>query len=305
MPADLLVTGSRGFVGRHVVEHARRRGLAVTAIEGDLREPRTAETALAQTRARAVIHLAERKPLAGEDPLRALAENVQIASNVVAAVRAYAPDAVVLAAGSAAQYGMGAEKLLAETDPTQALTPYAAGKCVLEATFTSRPLLGTVRAIFVRSFNHVGPGQPPSSPVASWAHQVADAEQSGSGHIRTGRLDAWRDFLDVRDIAAAYLSLVETDAEGVVNVCSGHAVQLQSIVERLCALAHVEMTPEHDPALERPLDPPFVVGDPARLHSLVDWRPEYDLERSLVDVLDEARSLAAGRPAGAGRGTRS
>jgi nucleoside-diphosphate-sugar epimerase len=125
--------------------------------------------------------------------------------------------------------------------------------------------------------------------VPSWAKQVADAEAAGLGALKTGRLDVVRDFLDVRDVADAYLELVAGPAKGVVNVCSGTGVRLREVAEALVGLSGASISIEQDPALERAVDPPQVVGDPGRLRELTSWTPSIDLEQSLRDVLDEWR----------------
>jgi dTDP-glucose pyrophosphorylase len=128
---------------------------------------------------------------------------------------------------------MGGQEQLSEEAATDPVSPYGAIKCVVETACTSAPLRESVRLIWARSFNHLGPGQGTDAPVASWAKQVAEAEQRGGGAVRTGWLGAVRDFVDVRDIADAYLELISSDAEGVFNVCSGEGIALREVVEQL------------------------------------------------------------------------
>lgn len=287
---DVLVTGAGGFVGKHVLERARARGVEAHAVRGDLRDSRVARLAVEEARPAAVIHLAAVRVAGRPDPWSILGDNLLLCANVLDAVRELAPEAPVLIAGSAAQYGMAAPHHLSEAATTRPFTAYGAIKQVLETACTAGPLRGPARVIWTRSFNHVGPGQGLDAPVSSWARQVAEAEVGGGGNLRTGRLDVERDFLDVRDIADAYLDLAASSADGVVNVCSGTAVRLQSIVEMLLRACEVPIAVERDPALDRPADPPHVVGDAALLRSLTGWRPRIDLEQSVADVLDEWRA---------------
>jgi GDP-4-dehydro-6-deoxy-D-mannose reductase len=288
MPVDVLLTGATGFVGRQVAARAGVRGLDVSSVGGDLRDSAVSRNAVAAARPRAVIHLASALRRSGEQ-WRALVDDLLMTGNVIAAVRDFVPEAVVLVPGSAAQYGDAAPGPLREDDPTSARTAYGAAKCVLERACTSSPLRGQVRTIFTRSFNHVGPGQGDDAPIAAWARQLVEAESRGGGVVKTGRLDAVRDFLDVRDVADAYLDLVLTEGEGIVNVCSGTAVVLTDVVELLVGLAAGPVSFERDPAMDRAIDPPVVVGDPTRLERLTRFRPRIPLEHSLDDVLEEHR----------------
>jgi GDP-4-dehydro-6-deoxy-D-mannose reductase len=300
VPADVLVTGAAGFVGRHLLDRARARGLEPAAAEGDLRDRDAALRAVAAARPRAVVHLASAFRRA-RDVWSALAEDVMMTANVLAAARELAPEAPILVAGSAAQYGLGGPVPLREDALVEPVSAYGAVKCVIERLCTAAPLADALRVVFTRSFNHVGPGQPLYAPVAAWARQVALAEAAGGGVVRTGRLDVRRDFLDVRDVADAYLDLVTAeDAAGVVNVCSGVGVELADAARRLVALAHERVELEIDPSLLRPLDPTAVVGDPSVLGGLTGFEPTISLDQSLADTLDEwrdavARNVVAGR----------
>jgi GDP-4-dehydro-6-deoxy-D-mannose reductase len=280
---DVLVTGARGFVGRNVLARALNAGLHARAAEGDLRDCAAADEAISAARPAAVIHLAATRR--GGDPWHALGDDLAMAAAILAAVGRHVPGAAVLVAGSAAQYGMGAPRPLAEDDPTVPVTAYGAVKCVLERAVTAVPLQHSARVVFARAFNHIGPGQGDDAPAAQWARQAIEAEAAGGGTIRTGNLDVVRDFLDVRDVADAYLALVRSPAHGIVNVCSGVGVRLRDVAALVAASATVDVHVEQDPALARSVDPPHIVGDPSRLHALTGWTPQIDLEQSVTDLI--------------------
>jgi GDP-4-dehydro-6-deoxy-D-mannose reductase len=236
------------------------------------------------------------------DPWKALNVEMAMIGWLLRAVRERAPEATVLAVGSAAQYGAGLNRPLTEDDPTEPLSAYGARKSVLERAFTSLPLTAGVRTVWCRSFNHAGPGQRADAPVGSWSRQLVAAERAGGGTIRTGRLSVVRDILDVRDIADAYLALVAVPGiKGVFNVCSGHAVTLSRVAELVCDEACSPVTLEYDPGLERPVDPPYIVGNPLRLRRLTGWEPQIPLEQTIRDAVGAVRACqdaAAAEPRG-------
>lgn len=291
MSVELLVTGASGFVGPHLVERARTRGIGVAVCDGDLRAPGVAESAVEATRPRWVVHLAAVAPAAELSSWDALRDNIQLTASLLDAIARIVPDAGVLVPGSAAQYGQGSLEQLPEGFPTRPVSPNGAIKTALEAAVTSGAMGAPERIIWTRSFNHIGPGQQLSAPVAAWARQVAAIEAGEPGPLRTGSLSIVRDFLDVRDFADAYLDLLASGARGVVNVCSGKGIRLNDIATLLISLSDREIAVEEDPALYRAADPPVVVGDPARLLALTDWRPAYGLEQSLSEVLEEQRMI--------------
>ena len=285
--SDVLVTGASGFVGRHVLDRARAAGLVAYTARGDLRDPNVAEAEIAIARPRAVIHLAA--ATRSMQPWLALKADVAMAGAVLCAVARQVPEAPVLITGSAAQYGLGASRPLAEEDVTVPISAHGGVKCTLERAVLAQPLRRNVRVIFTRSFNHIGPGQPADAPAGHWARQIIEAEATDGGSIRTGNLNAVRDFLDVRDVADAYLALVQSGAAGVVNVCSGVPVSLRQVAEIFVRHSSVPATIERDRALIRGVDPPYIVGNPQRLHELTGWRPQISLERSVSDLLAACR----------------
>lgn len=298
----LLVTGAGGFVGRHVTSRALSAGWDVHVVDGDLSDEGTADRAVAAVRPAAIIHLAAPSGNTGMDPWKALNVEMAMIGWLLRAVRERAPEATVLAVGSAAQYGAGLNRPLTEDDPAEPLSAYGARKSVLERAFTSLPLTAGVRTVWCRSFNHAGPGQRADAPVGSWSRQLVAAERAGGGTIRTGRLTVVRDILDVRDIADAYLALVAVpDIQGVFNVCSGHPVTLSRVAELVCDEASLPVTLEYDPELERAVDPPYIVGNPLRLRRLTGWEPRIPLEQTIRDAVAAVRDrqdAAAAEPRG-------
>jgi GDP-4-dehydro-6-deoxy-D-mannose reductase len=290
LKGPILVTGAAGFVGGHVVARARERGLEALATTGDLRDAAVATQAIAGASPAAVIHLAAPPRTGGGSRWGPLEDELRMAGNVIQTVGAHAPEAPVLIPGSAGQYGLGSAEALGEDAPTHPVSAYGAIKCALEMACTADALRGGVRTIWTRSFNHIGPGQGLDAPVPSWARQLVEIERAGSGTLRTGALDVVRDFLDVRDVANAYLDLVASDAAGVVNVGSGEGVTLSEIVERLVAGTRAEVTVERDPNLTRSVDPPVIVADVTRLHELTGWERHILLEQSITDVLADWRA---------------
>jgi GDP-4-dehydro-6-deoxy-D-mannose reductase len=289
--ARLLVTGVGGFVGRHLKARAVHAGWDVRVVDGDLTAEGIADRAVADARPVAVVHLAAPSGHTALNPWNALTVEVAMLGQLLRAVKDRAPEATLLAVGSAAQYGAGLDRALTEQDPTEPLSAYGARKSVLERAFMSSSLTVGVRTVWCRSFNHAGPGQGADAPVGSWARQLVAADRAGGGTIRTGRLTVVRDILDVRDIADAYLALVVVPGiEGVVNVCSGRPIGLSRVAELIRNEASSPVALEHDPALERAVDPPYIVGNPQRLRRLTGWEPRIALEQTIRDAVAAERT---------------
>lgn len=298
-----LVTGATGFVGRHVVDALRARGHETIAAGGpddtsgalpiDLADEQSLHAAFDVSQPDAVFHLAAQAfvPLSIEDPLETYRANVLGTANVLHALRdaqrRFARSIRLLFISSAEVYGAQPPEAmpLAETRAPNPVNPYAASKAAAEALVLGEARAFGVQAIITRAFNHIGPGQNERFVVPSLAAQLAAIASGGEPVLLVGNLQAKRDFLDVRDVALAYVLLAEHGTPGeTYNVCSGTAVSIRDVLGELIRIAHVAVEVREDPARMRPVDVPVLFGDNAKLRAAVEWKPQYTLHRSLQDV---------------------
>jgi GDP-4-dehydro-6-deoxy-D-mannose reductase len=303
-----LVTGASGFVGRHLTRALAERSATVHGL-GDVppRSPlplagwRTARiddadslrAAVAEIRPDVVVHLAGQASAGRsfEEPSETFRANAIGTWNLLEAVRREAPKARVLAIGSGEVYGPQPEGTrVAETAPFRPVSPYALSKAAADAfaEVAARDGLDVVRT---RSFAHTGPGQDPRFAVPSWGRQIAAIERGESEPvIRVGNLEVTRDLSDVRDVVRAYLALIERGNSGAAyNVCRGEGVRLADVLERMRRMARVPLEVTTDPARLRPVDVPWLVGDGSAIARDAGWTPEIPLDRTLADVLEDAR----------------
>src|SRR5215469_11201962 len=152
--------------------------------------------------------------------------------------------------------------------------------------------------VVARSFNHIGPGQSDRFVVPSLAAQLAAVAGGGSPVLLVGNLNAARDFLDVRDVVAAYCALARDGVPGeTYNVCSGTPVKVRDVLRDLIAIAGVAVEVREDPQRFRPLDVPVFFGSSEKLRARTGWIPTIPLQRSLADVYAAARARAPRSPA--------
>lgn len=196
-------------------------------------------------------------------------------------------DPLLLLASTAEVYGMGQRAARLETDPLEPCSPYAASKLGAEVAAGETGRRTGLRVILARPFPHTGPGQDHRFVVPALAGRIRMAKRIGAPAIKTGSLEPVRDFLDVRDVAAAYLALLERGVPGqAYNIASGSGVPLRAIVERLEALVGWRVITEHEPGLARRADILHLVGDAARLREATGWSPRFSLDQTLQDLLD-------------------
>lgn len=302
----VLVTGSEGFVGSHLLPALVDRGhdAVGTSRDGssgerlDLPDDHATEALVAEHRPEAVIHLAaiSHVPTAAADPGGTWRTNVEGVRCVHRALERLRPDAALLFVSTGAVYGPAEpeEGPADESRPCRPTNAYAWSKLAAEAALTMAGSAGP-RIIIARPFNHSGPRQSEDFALPSFARQIADAERSGgTGVVRTGDLDPLRDFLDVRDVVEAYIRLLEVPgARGVFNVCSGEASRIGDLLELLRAASTADISVTADAARRRPEERPPVLGSSERLRRTTGWSPRHSLDAMVGDLLVDWRTRLA------------
>jgi GDP-4-dehydro-6-deoxy-D-mannose reductase len=289
-----LITGAAGFVGGHLWAHAAERGaelIGPSREELDLLDAGAVRGLVADFRPDAVFHLAALASV-GESwssPEETLDNNMRATLNLLEAVRAEAPEAVVLVAGSGEQYGPVAEERLpvGEDEPFRPQNPYAVSKASADLLAGFYADGHGLRVVRTRAFNHAGPRQTPVFAIASFAKQLAEGRLRGEDPVRvvTGNPDARRDFTDVRCVARAYRLLAARAPADVYNVCSGHTPSIAEIVALLGEVAGVRVEHEVDPKLVRAHEVLEIRGSHDRLTAATGWEPVIPFERTLGDAV--------------------
>jgi nucleoside-diphosphate-sugar epimerase len=197
-------------------------------------------------------------------------------------------DPLFLLVSTAEVYGVGeGASPRREGDLAEPISPYASSKLGAEEAVREVARRTGLRYVIARAFPHTGPGQTDRYVVPAFARRLMAAKRLGANRVKTGNLDPVRDFLDVRDVVAAYVALLTTGEPGTTyNIASGAGYTLREVFERLARTIGVEAIPEVDPAFTRSADLPHLVGDPARLQHRTGWSPRIPFDQTLQDVAD-------------------
>ena len=300
----VVVTGARGFVGRHLVAHLAREGDDVTSVDRDSGGPDLTDgpgwrTLLEHERPDAVYHLAAQASVATSwaDPVATFRVNAEGTLHVLQGCVGAGVDRVLVLSSADVYGAVRADELpLRENSPIRPVTPYAASKAAAEAVALQAHFGHGLGVVLARPFNHLGPGQDDRFVAGGLAQRIAINELTGASDVPVGNLSAKRDFTDVRDVVRAYRLLVESGEAGTVyQVCSGTPVAVAELAEQLMAVAERPMRLVVQADLLRPVDVPVVVGDASRLRLATGWQPEIALRQTLTDLLDAARARLRAR----------
>ncbi|CCV03687.1 putative Diphospho-4-keto-2,3,6-trideoxyhexulose reductase [Mesorhizobium metallidurans STM 2683] len=322
MTRTILVTGAQGFIGRYLVRALCDRGdcrvIGVGRSPGnttrfthnihsgggeraaplpdalvpdgpnyayvatDLSDAAAAARLIAETAPHIVFHLAG--SLRDEPFDRLVTNNIAVTRHLCDALAAQG--AVLVLGSSGSIYGElgGGGVPLVETGATEPIDLYSATKRTSEDIVRIATRAGGIDGRVARIFNVVGPGQEERHIAGRIASQLTELGVGRRNGVALGPLTAWRDFIDVRDVASALVAIGFAGASDIFyNVASGCETQIATIYDLLVAAAGIA-----DPALTqlpgRGVDIARQVVDVSRVRAL-GWQPRVDLPQSVDDVM--------------------
>ncbi len=213
--------------------------------------------------------------------------NTVVTAKLVEAVAVAAPRARLVRLGSAAEYAPAPHgHATAETDPAGPVSEYGVSHLAGTSLVELASAAGRVDGVVLRVFNPIGPGGA-DTLLGRATQQLAAALESGDDHITMGPLDAYRDLVDVRDVASAVLAaaLAPSLPHRVFNVGSGRAVPTRHVVELLARAADFDgEIRESAPGSRRSASVGWACADIARAAAGLGWVPVHELAASAKAV---------------------
>jgi len=271
-----LVTGARGFTGRHLRHTLQAAGWQVVGliresdpdpdeITVDLTIPKQLQSALAATQPDYVVHLAAITFVPHSNPAEIYQTNVLGTLNLLDAIVAVGlKPCKVLIASSANVYGNPLAEVLDETICPAPVNHYAASKLAMEHLV--RTYQDQLPLLISRPFNYTGPGQDERFLIP----KIVGHYQRRQPIIELGNLAVIRDFSDVRFVTEAYRKLLESDiVSETINLCSGQGVSLDEIINRMNLISGYEIEVRINPEFVRNNEVKRLIGDNHKLQRLV------------------------------------
>jgi len=138
-----------------------------------------------------------------------------------------------------------------------------------------------------RPFNHLGPGQRPELVVPSLLRRLALLSADDTSVVKMNGWNSVRDFIDVRDVAAAYISILnlENPDSRTFNVCTGRATSIKDVVNAVLEIKGFQRAVRFEGSPNSTDDIPFLVGDPSLLEESAGWKARYSLTDSLHSMM--------------------
>lgn len=317
---NILVTGATGFVGSHMLDYLTRTtedmifgmrrlnsdmkhvkyNYDVNWVDGDLCDYRSVSSVIETVHPQQIYHFGA---LSWVTPSWNM-PSIYMQTNAIGTINLFEAlidnlvCARVLVSCTPEEFGCVAPEdiPLTEESPLAPVNHYAASKMAQDAVCQSYyASYGTeLEIIRTRAFNHEGPRRNSHGAIASFARQIAEIEKGLADPIvRVGNLDVTRNFTDVRDMVRAYYQAMAHGEPGELYLIgSDNIYTIKDCLDMLISFSTYSgtITIEQEAERKRPTELPLLIGDYTKFRTLTNWKPEYNFDRTLSDILDYWRT---------------
>ena len=327
----ILVAGGAGYIGSHMVALLVEKGYDVVVADnlrtghwqavkggaklrvGDVKDAAFLDRVFSEFHIDGVINFAAFS-LVGEsvaDPLKYYDNNVGGAVSMLTAMKNHGVDKIVFSS-TAATYGEPEKQPIQETDRTEPTNPYGASKLAIEGLLKWSDRAYGIRYAALRYFNAagantdvgIGEDHRPETHLIPIVLQCALGKRERVGiygdDYPTPDGTCVRDYIHVRDLAAAHLLALEYldrgGRSGPFNLGSGDGFSVKEIIDTAR-----KVTGKPIPAVVEPRragDPSVLIASNAKAREVLGWAPERGLEAIIAD----AWAWHSGHPDGYGEG---
>lgn len=307
----VLVTGSDGFIGSHLVEELLKEGLNVKAFvfynsfnswgwldtlskeqlknievfAGDIRDPNGVRNAVKDVDM--VFHLAALIgiPYSYHSPDTYVDTNIKGTLNILQACRDYNVNRVIVTSTSEV-YGTALYAPIDEKHPLQPQSPYSATKIGADAIADSFFRSFGLPVIIARPFNTFGPRQSARAIIPTVITQLL----SGEERIKVGSLHPTRDMTYVEDTCRGFVALARCDeAIGkTVNIGSGQEISIGDLINLLINEINPGAEIISEEARKRPdkSEVERLMCDNRLIQQITNWKIEVPLKTGLRRTIE-------------------
>jgi nucleoside-diphosphate-sugar epimerase len=275
----VLITGASGFTGQYVSDALVNRGYAIACPPTpiDLTDRDALRAIIAETEFDEVIHLAAISFVGHADAGDFYRINTVGTTNLLEAIATANRDVGrIVLASSANIYGNNPQSPIEEDARPAPVNHYAASKVAME--LMAQLWRDRLPIVVTRPFNYTGVGQRGEFLIPKIVRHFVERHAV----IELGNIDVIRDFSDVRDVAAAYVALLNAPAGTVVNICSGVGTSLRSVIDHCSSTTGHEIDVRVNPAFVRSDEIRQLIGSNRRLSDIVG----VEGRRSFAQTLD-------------------
>lgn len=288
----VVLFGASGFIGRQV-ERALEADPDVTTVRPvgratcDLQNVDVdgLEAVLRAEEPDAVVNCTGRLDGSASELLLA---NTMVVAKLIDACARIRPGVRLVRLGSAGEYGpVPHGESVTENSAVNPVSDYGLSHWAATRQLSLANTDGRVSGVTLRVFNPIGAGVSAANVLGRAAAKLKEAIAQGETVVTLGPLTAYRDFVDVRDVARAVTAaaIAPTLPYSVFNVASGRAVMVRTAVERLAEVAgFTGQLEEVEVGSSRSASVGWIRADIGRAATVLGWKPRHELEDTVSSI---------------------
>ena len=132
-----------------------------------------------------------------------------------------------------------------------------------------------------RIFFLYGPYENKSRLVASVINSLLKGNPALCSHG-----NQTRDFMFVKDISSAFVSLLDSDVESTINIASGVPVKLKDVINMIAKKIGWEDLVKLGAIPTSDNEQSIIIADTSRLNNELEWFPKYTLSKGLEETIN-------------------
>ena len=306
----VLVTGADGFIGSHLTESLLEKGYDVKVFtyynsfntwgwldtlpkeklnqievfSGDIRDPNGVREAMKGVDQ--VFHLAAliAIPFSYHSPDSYVDTNIKGTLNILQAARDLGTEKIMVTSTSEV-YGTAQYVPIDEKHPFQGQSPYSATKIGADRLAESFYRSFNLPVAIVRPFNTFGPRQSARAVIPTIITQLL----AGREEIKLGSLTPTRDFNYVKDTAAGFIAIAESDKTigQEINIATQREISIGDLAKEIIAQINPDAKIVCDEQRLRPEKSEVnrLLGANAKIKELTDWKQQYTFEQGIAETI--------------------
>ena len=310
----VLVTGADGFIGSHLTESLLEKGYEVKAFAyynsfntwgwldslsqeqlkeievftGDIRDPNGVREAMKGMDA--VFHLAAliAIPFSYHSPDSYVDTNIKGTLNVLQAARQLETERVLVTSTSEV-YGTARYVPIDENHPYQGQAPYSATKIGADRLAESFYRSFQLPVSIVRPFNTFGPRQSARAVIPTIISQLL----AGKEKIQLGSLTPTRDFNYVKDTAAGFIAIAESEKTigEEINIATQQEISIGDLAREIISQINPKAEIICDEQRLRPKKSEVnrLLGSNEKIRKLTDWKQQYTFAEGISETIEWMR----------------